>query len=93
MSAPDELEVHSTDLQKISSTLDTAGGDLFGHASALDGAPDAGASSGEVSKAMVSLASAVAAFADHLGELASTTSTTDRDFNGAVRQRQGELGP
>jgi len=100
MSTPGEIEVHASDLQQISSTLDGAGRDLFGHAGDLDTAPDAGASTGEVSKAMTALSSAVAAFANHLGDLASSTSSANTDFTGtdqgvdsAMQQRQGVLGP
>jgi hypothetical protein len=100
MTASGEIEVHPSDLQQISSTLDGAGRALFDGAGRLRSAPDAGASTGEVSRAMAALASAVAGFGNHLGDLASSTSaagtdftTTDGAVGGAMQQRRGVLGP
>ncbi|MCW2845771.1 MAG: hypothetical protein JWN22_3687 [Nocardioides sp.] len=94
------VEVHPDDLQQIVDLLDTTGQTLFDRAPDLDQAPDAGASSGEVSEALASLASAVAGLAQHLGSLSSSTGATLTDFtgtdqavSGAMRRREGVLGP
>lgn len=75
-----EIEVHSADLAQIGSTLDGAGSALFGQASALDIAPDAGRSSGELVKALTSLATAVAGLSAEFGELAESTGAVDAMF-------------
>jgi uncharacterized protein YukE len=99
VSSPD-IEVHPDDLQQVVTVLDGAGNALFGHASDLESTPDAGQSSGEVAKAMAALSSAVASLAQHIGSLAQSTGVASTDFTGtdqavggAMRQRQGVLGP
>ncbi|MCD4525275.1 hypothetical protein [Nocardioides sp. cx-173] len=94
------LEVDPADLQQIAGVLDGAGSALFGHAADLDASPDAGASSGEVGKALVSLSSSVAALAQHIGSLAESTGAVGSDFAGtdgavagAMSQQQAVIGP
>jgi hypothetical protein len=100
MTTSGEIEVHGSDLQQISSTLDGAGRALFDGAGHLESAPDAGVSTGEVSRAMSALASAVAGFGNHLGDLAASTTAAGTDFTGtdsavggAMQQRQEVLHP
>ncbi len=68
-----ELEVHPDDLSQVVGVLRSAGGELFGHASDLAAAPDAGRSTGEVGKALAALGTAVAALSEELGGLAEGT--------------------
>lgn len=100
MSSPADLEVSSGDLQQIATVLDGAGSALYGHAADLEASPDAGESSDEVAKALISLSSAVAGLAQHIGSLSESTAAADTDFTGtdgavggAMTQRQGLLGP
>lgn len=100
MSSPADLEVDPDDLRQISTVLDDAGRTLFGRAPDLEDPPDAGASSHEVAAAMAALASAVAGLAQHLGDLSTNTDLTGSDFSGtdqavsgAMRRREGVLGP
>jgi hypothetical protein len=100
MSAPSDLEVHPEDLQQIVDVLDSTGKSLFGRAPDLDQRPDAGASSGEIAKALGALSGAVAGIAEHIGSIAASAAGTGADFSGtdqavsgAMRQRQGVLGP
>lgn len=86
------LEVDPADLQQIAGILDGAGSALFGHASDLDTSPDAGASSGEVAKALVSLSSSVAALAQHLGSLSESTVAASADFGGTDGAVAGAMG-
>lgn len=96
MTSPSGLEVHHGDLQQIAGVLDGAGRTLHGHASDLEQAPDAGASSDEVAGALLALSSAVAGLADHIGSLAETTGAVDDDFAGtdhAIGNRMPTLAP
>lgn len=94
-----EIEVHSEDLQRIVSVLDGPGRTLFGHASDLATAPDAGSSSDEVGSALGSLSAAVAGLAQHIGSLAESTAAASSDFTGTdgavggtLQQPLGGLG-
>jgi hypothetical protein len=69
----DAMQVDPATLATIAGTLDDAGFPLLGCASALQTAPDAGASSGLVADAMEALATAVAGLSGHIGDLASST--------------------
>ncbi|GAB2453132.1 hypothetical protein GCM10027062_37290 [Nocardioides hungaricus] len=79
MSYP-ELEVRPEDLTQIGSTLDAAGSGLFARAPDLDIAPDAGRSSGELAKALTSLATAVAGLSSEIGTLAESTGAVSDMF-------------
>ena len=95
MSTPTDLEVHAADLQQIASVLDGAGSALFGHTSDLEATPDAGASSDEVTQALLSLSTAVAGLAQHIGTLAENTGVANADFSatdGAVGGAFGQPG-
>ena len=92
MSTPD-LEVHAADLHQISSVLDSAGSALYGHTADLEASPDAGASSDEVAKALLSLSSAVAGLAQHIGTLAENTGATSADFTGTDGAVGGAFTP
>lgn len=80
-----ELEVHPDDLAQIADVLTSAGGALFGHASDLKAAPDAGRSSDEIAGALTVLATTVAGLGDHLGSLADNTGAVSRMITGTDR--------
>jgi hypothetical protein len=67
------MEVDPATLARIAGMLDDAGAPLLGHASALQTAPDAGASSGLVADTLQAFATAVAGLSGHIGDLASST--------------------
>lgn len=93
MGAPDELEVHAADLQQIAAVLDSAGSTLYSQSAHLEATPDAGASSDEVAKSLVSLASAVAGLAQHIGTLAESTGAAAADFTATDTAVGGAFTP
>ena len=92
MTTTGEIQVDPGVLQQIGSVLDAAGQALYSKAPELQAVPDAGASSGEVAKAMASLSAAVAALAQHIGSLAESTRTVSADFTGTDGAVAGVFG-
>jgi hypothetical protein len=73
-------QVDPAALTAIAGVLDDAGAALLGHASALQVAPDAGASSELVATAVQILATTVAGFSGHIGDLAASTGAASTNY-------------
>jgi hypothetical protein len=67
-------------LVTIAGALDGAGGALFGHSSALQTVPDAGASTQAVATAMMIFATVVAGLSGRIGDLASITEAASSGY-------------
>jgi len=92
-SSGDAMKVDPATLATIAGRLDDVGAPLLGNASALQTAPDAGASSGLVADAVQALATAVAGLSGHIGDLASSTGVAaplyvDTDFGSDMGLRE-----
>lgn len=99
MSSPG-IEVVRADLLQAADVLDGAAESLSSHAPQLRRAPDAGASSGEVARALAAFSGAVSAIGDHLASIAASTrgsvddfTVTDQAVHGAMAERRGGLAP
>ena len=97
---PGRLHVEPADLRTAARLLDSTAGSLASVAPDLDGRPDAGASSDELATALGALARAVAAVADEVRDIATTTratavdlAATDQQVGDSMRWRPGDATP